>query len=79
MANADLISALHPFRGSCKPEWLFIIAGLFTKRIFVLLLNLATCSRRSCRCDAWVKCCGDEGHGEGGNIPGAAGTFGQSA
>ena len=41
MANADLISALHPFRGSCKPEWLFIIAGLFLQReLFVHLLVL---------------------------------------
>ena len=28
MANADLISALHPFRGSCKPAWLFMISGV---------------------------------------------------
>ena len=40
MANADLISALHPFRGSCKPEWLFIIAGLFTKGIFCSSVGL---------------------------------------
>ena len=40
MANADLISALDPFRGSCKPEWLFIIAGLFTKGIFCSSVGL---------------------------------------
>ena len=27
MADADLISDLHPFRGSCKPVWLFMVAG----------------------------------------------------
>ena len=27
MANADLVPSLHPFRGSCRPAWLFIVLG----------------------------------------------------
>ena len=33
MACADYIPPLQPFRGSCKPVWLFVAAGN-TKNIF---------------------------------------------
>ena len=47
MACADYIPPLQPFRGSCKPVWLFVAAGN-TKNICSASKNISPWPRRGC-------------------------------